>query len=88
MTNFSKILTDVAKGFFIAVLYLELTKANDTNVQNILFFAFFYVMMVNGAHFVGVDPMTVTNAFITKTVFTLIDERIKRNDDGNVPNSK
>lgn len=79
--KFSKLLSDIVKGIFIAFLYLQLTKTNDTNVQNIVIFTFFYVTLINGAQFAGVDPIIVTNAFITKTVFTLIDERIKKNDD-------
>lgn len=81
MTKLSKLIIDAVKGVFIALLYLQLTKTNDTNLQNILVFSFFYVVLINGAHFAGVDPIIVTNAFITKTVFTLIDERIKKNDD-------
>lgn len=78
MIKFSTLIKDVIKGMFIALLYLQLTKANDTNFQNILLFSSFYVVMLNGAQFAGVDPIIVTNAFITKTVFTLIDERIKK----------
>ncbi len=77
----SKLIEDIVKGLFIGILYLQLTKTNDTNLQNIAIFAFFYVVLINGADFAGVDPIIVTNAFITKTVFTLVDERIKKNDD-------
>ena len=80
MIKFSKLLTDGVKGIFIAILYLQLTQANDTNLQNILVFSAFYVIMVNGAVLADVDPIIVTNAFITKTVFTLIDERIKKSE--------
>jgi hypothetical protein len=79
--KFSKLITDIVKGLFIGILYLQLTKTNDTNLQNIAVFSFFYVVLINGAHFAGVDPIIVTNAFITKTVFTLVDERIKKNDE-------
>ncbi len=81
MSVFSKIIIDTVKGLFLALLYLKLTNTNDTNLQNMLVFAFFYVVLLNGAEFAGVDPIIVTNAFITKTVFTLVDERIKKNDD-------
>lgn len=83
----STILVDVVKGLFIGLLYLQLTKTNDTNLQNILVFSFFYVVLLNGAIFAGVDPIIVTNAFITKTVFTLVDERIKKNEDEKILSS-
>ena len=75
------IIVDIVKGVFIGLLYLHLTQANDTTFNNILTFAFFYVAMVNGAKIAGIDPIIVTNAFLTKTVFTLVDERIKKQDE-------
>lgn len=88
MSNIKKMLSDFLKGILLSVLYLQLTKANDTTIQNVLIFSAFYVIMVNGATFAGVDPLIVTNAFITKTVFTLIDERIKKPEDEDINKQK
>jgi hypothetical protein len=74
------ILIDSVKGFLLALLYFELTKSNDTTPKNLFLFVVFYVVMINSASTVGIDPTVVTTAFITKTVFTLIDERIKRSE--------
>ena len=37
------ILQHVIKGLFIAVLYFEFTKTNDTNLKNIVMFTSFYI---------------------------------------------
>jgi hypothetical protein len=74
------------KGLLLAVLYLELTNANDTTYQNIFLFTIFYISMVYGAILTGIDPNVITSAFLTKAVFTLVDEKIKRQDQTN--NSK
>ena len=65
----------------ISLLYLEITKSNDTTAKNVFLFTSFYVIILHGAYVVGIDPNVVTTAFITKTIFTLIDERIKRKPD-------
>jgi hypothetical protein len=71
---------EIIRGVIISVLYLWTTKANDTNIENVLTFVSFYVIMINAAAMSGISTTTVTNAFITKTIFTLIDERIKSKD--------
>lgn len=76
-----QIIVQIVKGLLLAVLYFEITKANDTTPYNIFLFVSFYVIMVNGSKLTGVDPNIVTNAFITKTIFTLIDERIRRKEE-------
>lgn len=73
------ILVEIIKGIIMAMLYLEITKANDLTIQNVFLYAFFYIAMVSGARLTGVDPLIITNAFMTKTVFTLVDDRIKDN---------
>ena len=72
------------KGLLIAILYLETTKVNDTTFENIILFVAFYLSMVLGAILAKVDTTVITGAFLTKTVFTLIDERIKRYDNKKV----
>jgi hypothetical protein len=71
----------IFKGLLLSLLYFEITKANDTTVKNVVLFAAFYLSMIYGAILVGIDENVVTSAFLTKTVFTLIDERIKRHDE-------
>ena len=72
------LLVQILKGIVLGVLYFEVTKANDTTMENIFSFVCFYVVMVNCAYLAGIDPNIVTNAFVTKAVFTLVDERVKR----------
>jgi len=78
MTN---LLHEFFKGILIAILYLEITRANDTTFENIILFVAFYLSMILGAILAKIDTNVITGAFLTKTVFTLIDERIKREDD-------
>jgi len=75
-----KFISEIIKGAFIAFLYLQITLTNDTTVENIAKFTFFYLLMVYGAMISGIQTNAITTAFLTKTVFTLIDERIKKKD--------
>lgn len=68
------------RGALLGVLYLQITQANDTTPYNVILFALLYGVMFTGAHAAGIDPNVVTTAFVTKTVFTLVDERIKKKD--------
>ena len=74
------LITEFVKGLFLGILYLQTTQANDTTFENIASFAFFYILMVLGGLLTGIDRSAVTNAFLTKTIFTLVDERIKRDE--------
>lgn len=80
----SDFLEQLTKGIIIAVLYFEFTKTNDTTIQNIILFTSFYLSMIYGAMMTNIDPNVITSAFLSKTVFTLVDERIRRKD----PNDK
>lgn len=71
-------LTHLIKGFVLSFIYFEITKANDTTIENVFLFTSFYVSMIYGAVITDINPTVITSAFLTKTVFTLIDERIKR----------
>lgn len=71
------IITELLKGVFLSLIYLEITKTNDTNLSNVLSFTFYYGIMIFCAKITNTDLSVVTNAFITKTIFTLIDERVK-----------
>ena len=68
---------ELLKGVLLAILYLEITKTNDTNLKNIISFTFYYGVMIFCAMVTNTNLSIVTNAFITKTIFTLIDERVK-----------
>lgn len=69
------------KGIFIGILYLQVTRANDTTIENVVLFALSYFAMVYGAKIANIDSTIVTTAFITKTVFTLVDDRIRKVND-------
>jgi hypothetical protein len=72
---------ELIKGVLIAILYFETTKLNDTTVHNTMFFAGLYLIIIIAANMIGVDISIVTNAFVTKTIFTLVDERITKPDE-------
>lgn len=76
----NKFISEIIKGAFIAFLYLQITLTNDTTLENIAKFTFFYLLMVYGALISDIQTSAITTAFLTKTVFTLIDERIKKKD--------
>lgn len=67
----------IIKGIVISFLYFETTKENDTNIKNMSLFTFFYIVMIYGAIITGIEPNVITGAFLTKTIFTLIDNRVK-----------
>lgn len=70
--------TQLIKGVVLSLLYLEITRTNDTTYQNITLFVSFYLAMIYGAKITGIDENVITSAFLTKTVFSLVDERIKK----------
>lgn len=71
-------LTHTIKALVLAFIYYEITNANDTTFENIFKFAIFYIVMVYGANVINIDANVVTSAFLTKAVFTLVDEKIKK----------
>jgi hypothetical protein len=73
--------TQLIKGIVLSLLYLQITKANDTTMENITLFVSFYLAMIYGATITGIDENVITSAFLTKTVFSLVDERIKKKPD-------
>jgi len=74
----SKFLGQFIKGILISLLYFEITRSNDTTFSNVILFTAFYLSMIFGAVLTDIDETVITSAFLTKTVFTLVDERIKR----------
>lgn len=75
------IFLELVRGIVIGAIYFEVTGTNDTTLYNIGMYAVFFVVLIRGAKLVGIDSNVVANAFLTKTVFTLVDERIKRPKD-------
>lgn len=71
-------LTHTIKALVLAFIYFEITNANDTTFKNIFKFGMFYIVMVYGANLINIDTNIVTSAFLTKAVFTLVDEKIKK----------
>lgn len=74
------IITEIIKGIFLSIVYFEITKGNDTNLYNVGLFTLFYVILVSSSTLIGIQPYIVLNAFMTKTVFTLIDQRINKQE--------
>jgi hypothetical protein len=74
------IIIEIIKGIFLAILYFEITQANDSTIYNVSLFTFFYTILVTSSDIIGIQPSIVLNAFMTKTVFTLIDQRINKQD--------
>lgn len=68
---------ETIKGIILSFLYYEVTRAQDTTFRHIFLFTSFYIIMIYGAMLTDLDTKIVTNAFITKAVFTLVDERLK-----------
>lgn len=65
------------KAFFLSVLYYTLTnRDDDTTFANILLFMIMYIALIIGARLSDIDTNLVTNAFMTKAIFTLIDDRL------------
>jgi hypothetical protein len=77
----NQLIENILRGILISLLYFEITKANDTTLYNISLFSMFYMFMIYGAIIVDINPNVITSAFLTKTVFTLVDERIRKQDD-------
>ena len=73
-------LPEVIKGILLALVYFEITNANDTTFSNIGLFTLFYTILIVFAKFINIDTSIITNAFVTKAVFTLVDERIRKKD--------
>lgn len=71
--------TIIIRGIILAILFLQITKTNDTSITNIVLFTVFYTIMVYGAILTNIDPNVITSAFLTKTVFSLIEDRIRIN---------
>lgn len=76
----TNLVTYIAKGIFLGLIYFETTKAKDTTLQNLILFTLLFTVMSVSSELLGVDPIVITNAFITKTIFTLVDERVKKDE--------
>lgn len=70
---------DALRGFTLAIVYFESTKQADTTFKNILVFMFFFLIIIYISDFVSIKREVVLGAFMTKTIFTLVDTRINKN---------
>lgn len=71
------LLKEFVKGFVLACLYVFITKEDDTNISNILKYSTYFFVLILLFLSVGVNSDIITSAFISKTIFTIVDERIK-----------
>jgi len=77
------LLPEAVKGILLAFVYFEITNANDTTFYNMGLFTLFYTILIIFAKFINIDTAIITNAFVTKAVFTLVDERIRKKNNDN-----
>lgn len=81
MLSSNLILPEVIKGILLAFVYFEVTNANDTTFYNMGMFTVFYIILILFAKIIDIDTTIITNAFVTKAVFTLVEERIRKKSD-------
>lgn len=72
------LIQDIIKGLVIGILYTFITRENDTSIKNIVMFIILFITLSNGARLAGIDQNVVLTAFITKSVFTVVDQRVKK----------
>lgn len=68
----------IMRGVFLGLTYFTVTKAHDTTFENVMKFTLFYTILSVSAYLVEIETRVVTGAFVTKAIFTLIDERINK----------
>ena len=73
-----QIIMIIMRGVFLGLTYFTVTKAHDTTFENIMKFTLFYCILSLSAYLVEIEMRVVTGAFVTKAIFTLIDERINK----------
>ena len=66
-------------GIVIAFCFFESTLTNDTTFYNVLLFTAFYIGLSYVAVLVDIPETVVLGAFLTKMVFTTIDQRLIKN---------
>jgi hypothetical protein len=71
----------VLRGIFLSIIYLGVTVADDMSLTNIIKFSVFYVIFLTVSSNIGIDPKVVTSAFTTKIIFTLLDQRLNKNEE-------
>lgn len=71
------LMKEILIGIFISLIYLQATSAEDTDITHIFSITLSYVLLKYVADYVDINPDLITNAFITKTIFTIIDVRLK-----------
>jgi hypothetical protein len=79
---------DTLRGIVLALVYFESTRQADTTLKNIFIFTFFFVIVIYISDFVSIKREVVIGAFMTKTIFTLVDSRINENGEHRLTESK
>lgn len=67
------------RSVFLGMLYVALTKDDDTTIVNVSRFSLLYLVLFMSATFVGIDQNVITTAFTTKFIFTFLDDHIQLN---------
>jgi hypothetical protein len=79
----STLFRELIKGLFLACLYVFVTKDDDTTLSNILKYTTYFFILILSFLSVGFNADIIASAFISKTIFIIIDERIKSSNPKN-----
>jgi hypothetical protein len=74
------LLGDFTRGIFLALLYVFITKEDDTDLRHIIKYALLFFLLNILFILAGINREILVSAFISKSIFILIDERIKTNN--------
>lgn len=74
------LLGDFTRGIFLAVLYVFITKEDDTDLRHIIKYTLLFFLLNVLFILAGINKEILVSAFISKSIFLLIDERIKTNN--------
>ncbi len=61
------------RGLVLSILYFYFTKANDSNIYNVVVFTSFFFVMTISAKISDLNDNVVTTAFFSKIIFTMIE---------------
>jgi hypothetical protein len=74
------LLADFTKGIFLAFLYVFITKEDDTDPRHIIKYTLMFFLLNMLFILTGLNRELLVSAFISKSIFILIDERIKKDN--------
>jgi hypothetical protein len=76
----SFLLGDFTRGIFLALLYVFITKEDDTDLRHIIKYTLLFFLLNILFILAGINKEILVSAFISKSIFILIDDRIKSNN--------